>query len=210
MTVKNTRTRKTAETPKAAKASKARTPRKTIAANASNSSRVASKDLAMAAIEAAAAAVALRAPQAEAASAPAPAATPVPAPAPVEAAPAPVAAQVQSAMQAVREPFAVVKASTETLRLAVAESAAASSRGVIEVNDKLIEAMRAQSDAAFDLWRSALSATSVPEAIRIQTGGARQVYETAATQWKDIAETTGRWLAASMQPMQSVFRTPAR
>lgn len=208
MTDKRTRARKATEASKSRKASeapKARKAPKSIAASASTSSRVSSKDTAKAAIEAAAAAVASRAARAtEPATAVSPAAVATP-----TAAPAETAARFGALLQT-PEAYATVKATAETLRQAVAESAAASSRGVIEVNDKFIDAMRAQSDAAFDLWRSALSATTVSEAIRIQTGGARQVYETAATQWKDLAETTTRWLTASVKPMQSVFAVSRR
>jgi hypothetical protein len=204
---------KTTRGTKAAPAVKPRTA-KALAAAAATSSRV-TAPAAKAVIEAAAAAAAPRRPKpAEAATTKAVLGLQAPAPSAPKAAPAvapvPVAAVLQSGADQAREAYARVKATTETLRQAAAESATATSRGVVEVNGKLIDAMRAQSDAAFELWRSALSATSVSEAIRIQTTGARQVYETAASQWKDIAETTGRWLAASVKPIQSAWTPPGR
>jgi len=118
---------------------------------------------------------------------------------------APVASLMEAGAEQARQAYARAQATTEALRQAVTESATVTSRGALEINGKVIEALRAQSDAAFDLWRSALSAGSVSEAIRVQTSGTRHVYETTASQWKDIAETAGRWFSATVRPMQSVW-----
>ena len=218
MAEKTTRSGKAAATKTAAKTPVVKTrTAKAVASRATNSARVAAPTPAQAAIEAAAAAVAPRAPApAKAAEAVAPQAAPAvlasaaaPSFAP-QAVPAPVAALLQTGADQARDTFARMKASTESLRQAAAESATATSRGVIEVNEKLIEAARAQSDAAFELWRSALSANSVSEAIRIQSAGARQVYETATSQWKDIAEMTGRLFTASVKPIQSAWTVQGR
>jgi hypothetical protein len=89
---------------------------------------------------------------------------------------------------------------------AVAETATAATTTVLEVNAKVLDAVRAQSDAAFELWRSTLAAGSLSEAMRVQTSGARQAYETAANHWKDMAETTTRWFASAMKPLHSTDR----
>lgn len=104
-----------------------------------------------------------------------------------------------------RDVYALARAATTNLRDAITESANATARGALEVNGKVIEAWRAQSDAAFDVLQSALRATSLSDAIRVQTSGARQVYETAATHWKDVAETTTRWLGTAVRPIQSAL-----
>ncbi|MBM6596562.1 phasin family protein [Microvirga pudoricolor] len=95
--------------------------------------------------------------------------------------------------------------SREVLRAAMQEAATASTRGALEVNDKMIEAFRAQSDAAFDLWQSTLRAGSLPEAVQLQTAGLRNAYETATAQWQDIAATTKRWFGQSVEPIQAVW-----
>lgn len=123
---------------------------------------------------------------------------------------APVSTLLSAGTDQAREAYARAQATTQSLRQAVTESATATTRGAVEINGKVIDAVRAQSDAALDLWRAALTAGSVSEAIRIQTGGARQVYETAATQWKDIAEASARLLTASVKPMQSVWTDQGR
>jgi hypothetical protein len=69
----------------------------------------------------------------------------------------------------------------------------------------VLEAWRAQSDVALDLWSSTLAADSFSEAVRVQTSGARQAYDSAALHWKDVAETTNRWFGAALWPLQSAL-----
>jgi hypothetical protein len=129
---------------------------------------------------------------------------------PVDAVVAPVHSFVNAGTEQARQAYARAQATSQSLRQAVTETAAATSQGVLEVNGKVIDAMRAQSDAAFDLWRTTLTAGTVSEAIRAQTSGARQVYETTTTQWKDVAEATNRWFTAVIKPMQQVWTNPTR
>lgn len=79
---------------------------------------------------------------------------------------------------------------------------ATTTQALVELNGKLFELVRAQGDAAFSLWRSTLSAGSLSEAVRIQTSGVREAYETSAERWKDIAETAARLMrnAAPAKP----------
>jgi hypothetical protein len=117
---------------------------------------------------------------------------------------------VETGTEQTREVYARAQVRTETLRQAVTETATVTTRGALEVNDKLIDAWQAQSDAAFDVWRSTLSAGTLSEAVQIQANGTRQILETAAARWKDVAETTTRWLGASLKPMQSTWTDQRR
>lgn len=94
---------------------------------------------------------------------------------------------------------------TDALRQAVSETVTVTARGVLEVNDKIIEALQSQSHAALDLWRNAITTAHLPEAFAAQTRVTREAYETASAQWKDIAETTARWFHKSLEPFQSVM-----
>lgn len=117
---------------------------------------------------------------------------------------APIPAQPVPAPQAAELKAAAGQAG-ETLRRAFADATSASTQGAFLVNDKMLAAFRAQSDATFDLWRSTLSAPSVSEALRAQTGGVRQVYETTTAHWQDVAETTKTWLDDSVRPLRSIW-----
>jgi hypothetical protein len=143
--------------------------------------------------------------------APEPTIEPAPVSAPVAAIPQPEAVigtvqmVAEATPQVIRHVSKKTEESREILRLAIRDAATASTRGALEVNDKMIEAFRVQSDAALAVWQSALAAGSLPEAMRIQTNGIRNAYETATAQWKDIAATTTRWFGQSVEPIQSVW-----
>ena len=57
-----------------------------------------------------------------------------------------------------------------------------------------------------DLWRTAIGAADLPQALQAQTSATRQACETASAQWRDIAETTARWMTRSFEPLQSALR----
>ena len=102
--------------------------------------------------------------------------------------------------------FSNVRQQGDAFRQAVREAVSVSAQGALEVNDKIIDALQSQSHAALDLWRTAIGTTSLPQALQAQTSATRQAYETASTQWRDIAETTARWMTRSFEPLQSALR----
>lgn len=106
--------------------------------------------------------------------------------------------------------FASARRQSDAIRKAVSESVAASAQGALEVNGKIIEAFHMQSDAAIDLWRSAMSPSPLPEALKAQSHATRKAYETASAQWKDIAETTALWFTKSVEPLKSAFHAQSR
>jgi hypothetical protein len=118
---------------------------------------------------------------------------------------APVARLMATGADQARQAHARAQATGESLCRAVAETTTAATRGAFEVNSKLIDAVRAQSDAAFDLWRSTVTAKSLSEAIRVQASGVRHAYETAATHWKDLADSTTRWFGSTVKSVQSAW-----
>ncbi|NBJ12543.1 hypothetical protein [Microvirga arsenatis] len=106
--------------------------------------------------------------------------------------------------------FASARKQSDALRKAMGETVAASAKGALEVNGKIIDALTVQSDVAVDLWRSALNPSPLPEAIKAHSHATRVAYETASAQWKDIAETTALWFTRSLEPLQSAFQTQGR
>jgi hypothetical protein len=107
--------------------------------------------------------------------------------------------------------FSSVPLQGDALRKAVRDAMAVSAQGALEVNGKIIDALNAQSHAALDLLRSALGNSSpLPERLNAQTSAAREAFETASAQWKDIAETTTRWMTKSFEPLQSAIHRQAR
>ncbi|WP_210496991.1 phasin family protein [Microvirga antarctica] len=128
-----------------------------------------------------------------------PAQVTAPAPAVVAASPSvPVAAAVETIAAAVAPKGAV-------LRQAVSEAVSASAQGALAVNDKILDALHSQGHAALDLWRDAIATPHLPDAIRLHSTSARQAYETASAQWRDIAETTAHWFGKAVEPLNSAI-----
>jgi len=116
---------------------------------------------------------------------------------------APATRLVAAGTDQAREAYAQAQAISDQIRQKVAATATVTTRGAIDINAKMLAAWQAQSEIALDLWRQTLAAGSVSDAVRLQASGARQAYETAATHWKDVAETTTRWFSAAVKPFQS-------
>jgi hypothetical protein len=103
------------------------------------------------------------------------------------------------------EVLSTVRSQGDAIRQAMRESATVSAKGALEVNGKIIEALHDQGHAAIDLWRSALDSGDLQTAFKAQTQAAREAFETASAQWKDIAETTAQWMTKSFEPLQSAL-----
>ena len=121
------------------------------------------------------------------------------------AAVAPFASAFEAGADQARASYSRARENGESLRQAVTDSTTATTRAFVELNGKVIDLVRAQSDATLDLWRSTLSAGTFSEAIRLQTHGLREVYETTSAQWKDIAETAGRLAAEAAKPLRTAW-----
>ena len=102
--------------------------------------------------------------------------------------------------------FSNVREQGDALRQAVREVVSVSAQGALEVNEKIIDALQSQSHVALDLWRTAIGAADLPQALQAQTSATRQACEIASAQWRDIAETTARWMTRSFEPLQSALR----
>jgi hypothetical protein len=119
---------------------------------------------------------------------------------------APVAtATVRTGVEGMGRVYAGLQGNGETMSRAMTETAASTARGLAEFNRKMLELFRAQSDAAFGVWRATLTAGSLAEAVRAQTSGLHRMYETSVVQWKDVAEAATRLVGEAAKPMQSVW-----
>jgi hypothetical protein len=127
-----------------------------------------------------------------------------------EAAFAPLSATLESGAEQARNAIGRARETRESLQQAVAHSATAAAKGMLEVNGKVLDLLRAQSDAAFELWRSTLTAGSLSEAVRVQTSGIRQAYEATTSHAKDVAEAATRAIGDAVKPLQSAMAPASR
>ena len=72
-----------------------------------------------------------------------------------------------AALDQARASYSRARENGEDVRQAVTDSTTATTRAFVELNGKVIDLVRAQSDATLDLWRST-SAGTFSEAIRVQ------------------------------------------
>jgi hypothetical protein len=122
---------------------------------------------------------------------------------PEAAAATPLAAVAGIGAETTRTAYAQVQQSSEALRQAMTGNTAAMTSGFAEINGKVLDLVRAQAEAALDVWRSTLTATSPAEAVQAQARAIRKAYEDTTQRWKDLFETTTRVAGAAFKPPQS-------
>ncbi|WP_372426901.1 phasin family protein [Salinarimonas chemoclinalis] len=108
---------------------------------------------------------------------------------------------LESGADGARTAYAQVRESNETLAQACFESAAATSRGMAALNAQVLDLMRANTDLTLSLMRSTLTAGSLSEAVKLQTSGARQAYETTSAHLRAIADTTTKLVGDATGPI---------
>jgi phasin len=107
-----------------------------------------------------------------------------------------------------RAAYARVKAAAEEATGSLETSYSTASKGILEFNTKALEAMRANTDAAFDLVKALFSAKSLSEAITLQSEHARKQYEAMSFQAKELVNLAQKVAADAAEPIKStVVRT---
>lgn len=118
---------------------------------------------------------------------------------------APFTALAESGLAQARQTYAAAREQQEAWNRGVFETAQATSRGISEINGKMLDLVRSQTDATFGLWRDLIGVTSFAEAVEIQTREMRRQYEDASSRMKDIAETATRIAQEVATPVTTVF-----
>ncbi len=75
--------------------------------------------------------------------------------------------------------------------------------GVLEYNTKALDAVMANTDAAFGLAKSLISAKTVSEAVELQTAFARKSFETLTAQIKDLQATAQKVATEAAKPVKA-------
>ncbi|MGJ3261750.1 MAG: phasin family protein [Salinarimonas sp.] len=113
----------------------------------------------------------------------------------------PYGRMLQTGAEGARAAYAQTRESNEALTQACFESAAAASRGMVSLNAQMLDMMRANADLTLGLMRSTLTAGSLSEAVKLQTSGARQAYETTSAHLRAIADTTTKLVGDATGPI---------
>ncbi|GGK36969.1 phasin family protein [Salinarimonas ramus] len=113
----------------------------------------------------------------------------------------PYARMMESGTVGARTAYSQVRESNEAMAQACFASAAAASRGMATLNAEMLDLMRANTDLTLSVMRSTLTAGSLSEAVKLQTSGARQAYETTSAHMRAIAEATTKLVGETTQPI---------
>lgn len=102
-----------------------------------------------------------------------------------------------------REAYSKMKAAAQETSHSVEQSIDAAAKGFAEFNAKAFEALKSNTDAAFDLMQKLVAAKSLSEAATLQTEFARKQVESMTAQTKTLAEIAKRVATDSAEPMKS-------
>jgi phasin len=101
-----------------------------------------------------------------------------------------------------KENYEKVKGSAEEATDVMEATYANASKGCSGYGLKVIEATRANSNAAFDLMGELLTAKSYSEAVEISTGYMRKQFDTVLAQTKDLADEAQKVATETAEPMK--------
>jgi phasin len=82
---------------------------------------------------------------------------------------------------------------------------ATASKGVSEYGQKVIEAARQNTNAAFDFATKLIKVKSLSEAVELSTAHTRKQYEAVATQTKELVAIAQKTAAETVEPVKESF-----
>ena len=101
-----------------------------------------------------------------------------------------------------RAAFAKAKASADEAASAIEVSFTAAKDGVLAINAKAFEALRANAEANFDFLKASLAVKSFSDLVALQNEYARRQVETMTAQAKDIGVLAQKTMSATAQPIK--------
>jgi phasin len=104
-----------------------------------------------------------------------------------------------------KENYEKVKTLAEDTTDAIEDSYTNASKGASEYGLKLIANARANTNSAFDLLGSLMSAKSYAEVVELSTGYARQQFETLAAQAKELNAVAQKAGTETFEPIKEGF-----
>lgn len=109
----------------------------------------------------------------------------------------------EKGMAQVKAQYEQVRKSAEGATAALEDAFSVAGKGAEEMNAHVIEAIKANMNAAFDLWSALLGVKSVSAAVELQTAHARKQFETLTAQSKDMAALAQKVANDVAQPIKA-------
>ena len=111
----------------------------------------------------------------------------------------------EEGMKQTREAYARAKNAAEEATDLLEDSIETNRKSVREAQFKALDMAKANTDATFELMRQLLTATSVSDAIQLQTAFARERFEAFVDYSKDMQDVMSKAGAEAGKPAKAVF-----
>lgn len=111
----------------------------------------------------------------------------------------------EQGMTQTREAYARLKSAAEDATDVLEGSMETTREGVREAQLKAVDMVKANTDAAFDLFRQLLTTTSVADAVQLQTAFARERFEALVDYSKDMQATITKVGTEASKPAKAIF-----
>src|SRR6266700_5362647 len=102
-----------------------------------------------------------------------------------------------------KETYERVKAAAEEATDLLEDTYTTAAKGAADYNLKIIEAARANTNAAFDYARELLDVKSVSEVVELSTAHARKQFEAVSEQSKELAALAQKVATETTEPLKS-------
>lgn len=113
-----------------------------------------------------------------------------------------VRAALENGVVESRAVFAKAKASADEAANAFEQSFAAAKDGVIAINAKALEALRANAEANLDFVKACFAVKSLSDLVSLQSEFARKQVDTVAVQFKDLGALTQKAMVETIEPVK--------
>lgn len=111
----------------------------------------------------------------------------------------------EKGVEETRAAFARAKLVAEEATDSLEQSAKTAAESLLAFNHKLVDAMRANSDAGFDFVKALLGAKSWSQAIELNTAFTRQQFDAINAQGKDLAAFAQQAATEACAPLKDSF-----
>jgi phasin len=102
-----------------------------------------------------------------------------------------------------KDGYAKVKAAAEDTTNALEATYANASKGAADYGLKVVEIARANTNTAFDFVGKLLTAKSVSDVVELSSTHAREQYETATEQFKELSALAQKVMSESAEPIRT-------
>ena len=111
----------------------------------------------------------------------------------------------EQGMTQTREAYARIKSAAEDATDMLEDSMETTREGFRDAQFKALEVAKANTDAAFDLFKQLLTTKSVADAVQLQTAFARERFEALVDYSKDVQATITKVGSEASKPAKAIF-----